>query len=148
MSVNINIGDIQLDNHIYWSDKQMFDRNLQSMRWTVWGLPIIYHTKRPSWIGGRVISLESQEDAGWQLISTAQAIKEYCDDIEIGTSFIFNYYDEYYECIFFSEEGEPAVSWSPVSRNATETTHWCLLNVKLVISQLKIYEIGGTVIGG
>lgn len=148
MSVDINIGDIQLDNHMYWTNRHTYDRNLQSMRWTVWGLPIIYQSRRPSWTAGRVITLESHEDAGWQLISTAQALREYCDEIAIGDSFIFNYYDEYFECIFFSEDGNPAVSWEPVSRNATETTHWCLMNITLVVSQLKTYEIGGTVIGG
>lgn len=137
MSVNISIGSITLDNHMYWTDYTSHSVDEVSHSVSVWGVPIIYQSRKATRSGGRIISLESQEDSGWQLISTAKSLKSLSDTYELGTSLVFNYYGEEYYVIFNSSQDSPSVSWSPVSRNATEDNHWCLMTINLMVTQKK-----------
>lgn len=141
MSVNIKIDTIQLDNHLFWRNRQTYTRDSVDVRYTVFGIPVIYQHRRRSEIGGNIITLTSDDDYGWQLISTARAIKNYSNRIEVGEYFDFQYYTQTWECTFYGQSsGEPAVDWSPVIRSATSDSDWCLLTINLIITQLKIGE--------
>jgi hypothetical protein len=141
MTVNIKIGDTSLDNHIYWLDRPDYSRDYINITYTPFGIPIIEQVRRLSEIGGNIITLESKENSGWQLISTAKALKNDSNRIELGSVFTFQYYTQSWECMFYSEGNDlPAVTWRPVVDTATTDTDWCLLTIRLIITQLKIGE--------
>jgi len=132
--MSIIINSTTLDNHIYWRNEHEYSRDINEVTRSVWGVPILYRNRKPEAYIGELIILESDDDSGWQKISTAKELKAYSESVASHAGFVFEYYGSSYQCLFYSEDDMPAVVYVPVSRNAVGNDHWCKLSVRMIVT--------------